>query len=338
MYKHLLVPLDGTPLATTTVEQATSYAASTGARITFLHARADIGASADGALLYTMSPQDFNTVALGNAGVIVAKAEAAARAAGVPCTSKVVTCDHTHEAILDAASNAGCDLIYMASHGRRGLQGALLGSVTRKVLQHTTLPVLVSAIESNQAVRTDEQRALGILRNEHRSLAAVVHALVGVVDDTARSADPALLRAMLFYIEQFPQRLHQPKEEDYLFSLLRKRTSECDTLLLELQHQHQSGADGFADLRRDLDSDNKEAFRQSVHAFAKLQSQHMDAEEKLVLPAASRHLLAHDWSEIAKAFGTNADPSFATNESFDDLASSLIALAQGNPASDGAAT
>ena len=338
MYKHLLVPLDGTPLDAATVDQANSYAAAAGARITFLHASADIGSSSDGALLHTMSPQDFKHAASGNAGIIVARAEAAARAVGVPCASRVVTSGQAHEAILQVAREADCDLIYMASHGRRGLQGAILGSVTRKVLQYTTRPVLVASIESNQAALTYEQRAIGILRNEHRSLAAVLHALLGVVNDSTRPPDPALLGAMLFYIEQFPQRLHHPKENEHLFAKLRKRTSACDALLLELQHQHRSGALAFADMRRKLQSGEHDAFRQSVQDFAKLEWQHMDTEEKLILPAASRHLLPEDWQEIAQAFGTNADPCFASSESFDDLASRLLAFSHANPASDGAFT
>lgn len=327
MYKHLLVPLDGTALARTTVDQATSYAASTGARITFLHARCDMGASGDGALLHTMSPQDFNAVASGNAGIIVARAEAAARAAGVPCASRVVTSDHAHEAILEAAREAGCDLIYMASHGRRGLQGAILGSVTRKVLQYTTLPVLVATIESNQAALTHEQRALASLRDEHRSLAAVLHALAGVVDDKEHPADPALLRAMLFYIEQFPQRLHHPKEDDYLFSKLRQRTSECDALLAELQQQHTIGAQHFSKMRSALEAGDRIAFAREVHEFSQLQWQHMGTEERLVLPAASRHLQPEDWSEIAMAFEANGDPRFGMGESYEALATRLLGMA-----------
>ena len=83
MYKHLLVPLDGTPRAVSTFEQAIAYAASTGARLTFLHPRQDVGASGEGALLHAMSPQDYSIAAVGNAQAIVAKAEAAARPAGV---------------------------------------------------------------------------------------------------------------------------------------------------------------------------------------------------------------------------------------------------------------
>jgi len=328
MYKHLLVPLDGTPLAVSTFEQAIAYAASTGARLTFLHARPDVGASGEGALLHAMSPQDFSHAAMGNAQAIVAKAEASARAAGVSCSSQLITSDHPHEAILDAASSNGCDLVFMASHGRRGLQGALLGSVTRKVLQHSTLPVLVAAIESNQAALSDEQRAIAILRDEHRSLAAVLHALLGLVNDPTGGADPALFRAMLFYIEQFPERLHHPKEDVWLFRKLRERTSDFDALLTELEQQHIAGAQRFAELRRALDAGDQSVFAQGVRDFAQLQWQHLSAEERLVLPAASRHLQPGDWREIAEAFSANGDPRFGTDESFEALAGRLLDIAR----------
>jgi nucleotide-binding universal stress UspA family protein/hemerythrin-like domain-containing protein len=327
MYKHLLVPIDGTPLAAATVEQAVAYARAGAARLTFLHARADFAATGDGALLHAMSPQAFDDAAAGNARSLVAKAEAAARGAGVACSSRVVTSDRPHEAILEAAAAAGCDLIFMASHGRRGLKGALLGSVTRKVLERATLPVLVAAVQSNLALHTDEQRALAILRDEHRSLDAVLHALLGLVGEGEREPDRALLHAMLVYIERFPERLHHPKEDGWLFARLRACTSECDALIGELEQQHRAGAARVAEMRRCLQGGDMPAFGAHLRDFARLQREHMGAEETLVLPAASRHLRSDDWRDIAQAFGANGDPRFGTGESFEALASRLLELA-----------
>lgn len=327
MYMHLLVPLDGTPLAAATVEQAVAYARVGGARLTFLHARPDIAAHGDGALLHAMSPEVFADAAAGHARALLARAEAAARAAGVAASSMLVTSDRPHEAILDAARRAGCDLVFMASHGRRGLKGAVLGSVTRRVLEGAVVPVLVAAVESNLAPRSDEQRALALLREEHRSLAAVLHALLAQIDDAARRPDRALLRAMLYYIEQFPERLHHPKEELHLFARLRERTGECDALIAPLQQQHAAGAEQFSRLRRLLEAGDDAAFAGAARAFAQEQWQHMSAEETLVLPAASRHLLAEDWREIAQAFEANVDPRLDASESFDTLAARLLELA-----------
>lgn len=91
MYKHLLVLIDGTPLATVTLDHAVAYAKSTGARQTFLHVRAEAAASCNGALLHAMSPEMFTEAAAGNARAAVAKAEASARAANVDGASMVET-------------------------------------------------------------------------------------------------------------------------------------------------------------------------------------------------------------------------------------------------------
>lgn len=327
MYKHLLVPHDGTLLSFATVEQAVAFAKTVGARLTFFHARPDVAASSQGALLHAMSPQDFAEAAAGNARALMARSEAAARAAEVACTSVLTTSDRPHEAILEAAASAGCDLIFMASHGRRGIKGAVLGSVTRKVMENTRLPVLVASVESNQPRLSDEQMALGILRDEHRSLSAVLHALQALVNEPAGSPDWALVRAMVFYIEQFPERLHHPKENAHLFKRIRARTDDCHALLDELEQQHLAGVQHFAAMRVKLDAGDLPALSKLVREFAQQQWHHMSTEEKLVLPAASRYLTAEDWREIANAFGSNGDPRFGTGESFEALASRLLEMA-----------
>lgn len=332
MYMHLLVPIDGTSLDAATVEQAVAYARAGGARLTILHVRPDVAAHGDGALLHAMSPEVFSNAAAGNARALLARAEAAARAAAVPASSMLLTSDHPHEAILQAARDAGCDLIFMASHGRRGLKGALLGSVTRKVLEMATLPVLVAAVENNLPARSDEQRALALLRAEHRSLAAVLHALQAQVEGAGSAPAPALLRAMLYYIEQFPERLHHPKEELHLFARLRQRTRECNALLDELDRQHRMGSQRFAELRGLLQGGNAEAFAHAVQSFAQEQWRHMSDEERLVMPAASLHLLPEDWRAIAEAYEANGGPTIGTGDSFDVLAARLLELAERHPA------
>lgn len=327
MYRHLLVPIDGTPLASATVEQAVAFASASGASLTFLHVRPDLGASGEGALLRAISPDALASAAAGNARAILGRAEASARAAQVSAASLLVASDHVHEAILEAARTAGCDLVFMATHGRRGIRGALLGSVTRRVLEGAGLPVLVAAVESNLPAPSSEQRALALLRGEHRSLAAVLQALIAQLDNGAREPDVELLRAMMFYIEQFPERLHHPKEEQLLFSRLREHTNEFESLLSELEEQHRAGAAQFAVLREQLDAGDLGAFTGAVHEFVKQQWKHMSAEESLVLPAASRHFTASDWQRIAEALDANGDPRFGTGESFDMLAARLLELA-----------
>ena len=149
MYRHLLVPLDDSPLAVDIVHQAVTFARTLGAKVTFFHAQADYGASSVGALERVISPATFNEHMAGEARAILAKAAVVARVAGVPHDTAIMTSDRPHEAILHVAEVRGCDLIFIASHGHRGIKGLMLGSQTQKVLQLTTIPVLVSAVESN---------------------------------------------------------------------------------------------------------------------------------------------------------------------------------------------
>jgi len=144
-----------------------------------------------------------------------------------------------------------------------------------------------------------------------------------------------LTRAMLFYIEQFPERRHHPKEDDYLFARLRQRTHECDALIDRLQIHHREGTNLFHDLRRKLDTlesgepGANERFGTALEAFVTDQWRHMSSEERFVLPAASRWLLDEDWEAIAAAFGSNVDPRFGADddEGFEHLAERLLRLA-----------
>jgi nucleotide-binding universal stress UspA family protein len=145
MFKHILVPTDGSPLSTETVKRATSFARETGARITFLYAKPEypVAFYGEGALIDPTTPEKFAEMAEQQAREILDACEKEAGTAGVASASLAVTSDVPWEAIIEGAEKAGCDLIFMASHGRRGLGGLLLGSETQKVLTHSKIPVLV---------------------------------------------------------------------------------------------------------------------------------------------------------------------------------------------------
>lgn len=145
MFKHLLVPSDGSDLSARTISRAVSFAKDAGARITFFYAKPDYPVSfyGEGALVDPTTPERFAEMAQSQAQSILAKAMDEARAAEVPCDSATGTSDLPWEAIIEAATRCECDLIFMASHGRRGITGLLLGSETHKVLTHSTIPVLV---------------------------------------------------------------------------------------------------------------------------------------------------------------------------------------------------
>lgn len=145
MFKHLLVPTDGSPLSQQAMAQAIAFAGETGARITFFCASRPFPPIyfGSGAIMDAQAPQQFQRSATGVAQDILAAAEAQARAAGVICASLMLVSDAPYEAIIEAARQKGCDLIFMASHGRRGVDALLLGSETQKVLTHSNIPVLV---------------------------------------------------------------------------------------------------------------------------------------------------------------------------------------------------
>jgi len=145
MYKHILVPTDGSPLSRAAALAAVKLAHAVGARVTALFA-----APAATPVAYRgLFPVGLSTPKK-NAAVIEKAArqyleviERAAEAAGVRCESVHVTSDYPADTILDVARKRKCDLIYMASHGRRGIAGVLLGSETQKVLSRAEISVLV---------------------------------------------------------------------------------------------------------------------------------------------------------------------------------------------------
>jgi len=337
MYRHLMVPLDDSPLSAETAQQAVQFARALGAKVTFFHAQADYGASSIGALERVISPAAFNESMAGEARAIVAKAEVVARAAGVPHDSIVKTGDRPHEAILSVAEARGCDLIFMASHGRRGIRSLMLGSETQKVLQHATIPVLVAIVESNLPA-AHMPVALAVIREEHRSMAAVIHGLEFLMRRAREGGEPPsfrLLRAMLYYIRKFPETLHHPKEDAYLFSRLRARTREFDATLDELQRQHVEGHAIVDELESSIaayQADPKDGlarFATAVERFATSQMAHMMLETKVIIPAARKHLTKEDWAEMEGAFEGNNDPRFSVDndEEFRQLFARIMNLA-----------
>ncbi|MCK6407835.1 universal stress protein [Thauera sp.] len=145
MFKHILVPTDGSELSDSTVSRAVSFAKEAGARITFFYSQPDFPMPiyGEGALIDPTTPEQFAKSAASEAEAILSKARAAAEAAGVAADSDTAVNEVPYEAIIEASDRHGCDLIFMASHGRRGIAGLLLGSETQKVLTHSKTPVLV---------------------------------------------------------------------------------------------------------------------------------------------------------------------------------------------------
>lgn len=145
MYKHILIPTDGSDLSRKAALNGVKLAQALGARVTAFFA-----APAPTPLIYEgFLPVGYTTLE-GHAEIVEKTAarylgviERACAKAGVPCKSVHVTNEFAADAIIAAAKKHKCDLIHMGSHGRRGLSGVLLGSQTQKVLTNSKIPVLV---------------------------------------------------------------------------------------------------------------------------------------------------------------------------------------------------
>lgn len=145
MFKHILVPTDGSQLSSDTARRAIAFAREAGAKVTFFFAKPDypVAFYGEGALIDPTTPDKFAEMADQQAKEILAAHEAEAKAEGVVSATVSSVSDIPYEAIIAAAEETGADLIFMASHGRRGISGLLLGSETQKVLTHSKIPVLV---------------------------------------------------------------------------------------------------------------------------------------------------------------------------------------------------
>ncbi|MEX8496789.1 universal stress protein [Leptothrix ochracea] len=142
MFKRILFPTDGSDITTKALVTAVDLARTQGAEIQTLAVKEPFPYSAI-TEMQPMPPQEFYDAQERFATQHLHQVELACQAAGVACTMVKVESLHPWEAILEHARHHDCDLIVMASHGRRGLAGLLLGSETQKVLTHSTTPVLV---------------------------------------------------------------------------------------------------------------------------------------------------------------------------------------------------
>ena len=146
MYKHILLPTDGSALSDKAVKQCIRLAKSIGAKITAVNVTPEFQMIMDEGFVMPNAgvvKKRFEEETGKRSKKLLAEVTASASAAGVDCDCVSVTSGVPYEAIIKQAKKARCDLIMMASHGRKGLSSILLGSETAKVLTHSTIPVLV---------------------------------------------------------------------------------------------------------------------------------------------------------------------------------------------------
>lgn len=181
-------------------------------------------------------------------------------------------------------------------------------------------------------------RALAIIQDEHRALAAVLHGLrflVREMQEKGAEPDFKLLWAMIYYMDAFSDRLHNPREDVYLFARLKERTHEADEILVTLERQHRESSEHTRQLELTLgklEANMPGALNEFANASAKLTDEaweHMSLEEKHVIPLAKKYLTADDWIGIADAFGEHGDPRFGPkpDHEFRDLFTRIVNLA-----------
>jgi hemerythrin-like domain-containing protein len=183
-------------------------------------------------------------------------------------------------------------------------------------------------------------RAIAAIQEEHRSIAAVIRGLSWLATEAAAgrggAPDAALLRAMLCYVREYPERLHHPAEDRTLFASVRRRTHEGDRVIAELEEEHARGEEHLEELEDALSSVEGfapgaiQAFAAAVRAYADFHWAHVRKEEEVVLPLAERALADEDWRAIHGAFAGHEGPAFDaddTTDAFRRLFSRIVALA-----------
>ena len=185
---------------------------------------------------------------------------------------------------------------------------------------------------------TRMSKTLNIIRDEHRSIGAILHGMEYLVDQVrARKAkvNPRVFAAMIYYLDTFSERMHHPKEDRYLFRAMRSRGGEAAAVVADLEREHAAGGDALRRLEQCMmryeEGGDKEfpAFAQAVATFVREYRDHIRKEEDVAFPLAERLLNAADWQAIDRAFGENRDPLAGERDTrdFEKLFDRIVSLA-----------
>jgi hemerythrin-like domain-containing protein len=162
-----------------------------------------------------------------------------------------------------------------------------------------------------------EPSAVRVIQAEHQALAAMLRSLLMLIKQShERQQQPPfdVLRAMLFYIDEFPERLHHPKESELLFPRLRARRPDLAEAMDALDRDHQHGEAAVRTLQHQLlayellGESRREEFENAARRYVEDYLRHMTVEETTILPAARASLQPDDWQELNAAFEANRDP------------------------------
>jgi hemerythrin-like domain-containing protein len=184
-----------------------------------------------------------------------------------------------------------------------------------------------------------EPRSIRIIRDEHAGLAAMLRSLSMMVE-RGPGADPRnyfeVLGAMLFYIDEFPERLHHPKESELLFPRVARLVPQVRELIERLEHDHNQGESSVRALQHLLlaweliGESRRAAFEEAARRYVAFYLEHMRLEESAILPAALKVLSESDWRELDAAFETNCDPltgKYPRDPAFDRLFTHIVTRA-----------
>jgi hemerythrin-like domain-containing protein len=178
-----------------------------------------------------------------------------------------------------------------------------------------------------------------IIQDEHSSLAAMLRSL-GMMVDRGPGSKPGqffeVLRAMLFYIDEFPEKLHHTKETQLLFPPVMARAPEVADAIIRLNKDHAKGESAVRELQHLLLSwellgdSRRAAFENAVKAYLAFYLEHMRLEENVIIPAAKKVLNHADWAALDAAFETNCDPltgKYPRDPVYDTLFTKITLLA-----------
>ncbi len=180
-------------------------------------------------------------------------------------------------------------------------------------------------------------KAIAIIQDEHRAITAVIEGLRHVLAEVQAgrmAADQGLIGAMFHYIETFPEKLHHPKEDHFLFARLRTRRPDAGLVLDALEAEHEIGRERFVELKAKWERFREdpaalEALVEGVERYAHFHWRHMRREEDEVLPLAAKALTDEDWAAIDAAFASNSDPvvGVPATKAFRERFRRLVAIA-----------
>lgn len=181
--------------------------------------------------------------------------------------------------------------------------------------------------------------SIQIIRDEHAALAAMLRSLILMVDRGPHDAVDAyfdVLRAMLFYIDEFPEQLHHPKETELLFPKVARAAPQIRETIARLDNDHHRGEGAVRELQHKLlawellGDSRRAAFEEAARSYVTFYLEHMHLEEREILPAAEKCLSTQEWAELDAAFATNCDPltgKYPRDPVYDHLFTRIVMMA-----------